>query len=321
VLIHTQELLAHCRNNGSVSKDFYADLHCPVIFELANPFSAFSCNPTNRKYLANSVAESLYLLSGMNGTDFIYPFRGAEGLSKETGKYERVLGSELRFLGLSDRLLNYQVAYNIRQNKTSNFVDQLASAVDILKKGVEGDEVAIQLSSVKESSLVYCAILRIYHGRLEMLVCAGNVEHSSDLYCKLITPFLFMHQIISELANLALGGSKFMVNHLYSKGVISDSKNCKVPFINTHDFSYPKGNLSLYDVDVLISIMLEFVGRLDENSLVRANPFVGDDRVQLWQDFAEVFRAWKAEQLGYKIDMEQNFYHPQLRFIYKGEAV
>jgi hypothetical protein len=74
-------------------------------------------------------------------------------------------------------------------------------------------------------------------------------------------------------------------------------------------------------MDVLMSIMTEFVSRLDENSLSRANPFEGDARVQMWSDYAEIFRAWKAEKLGYKVMMEQNFFHPQLRFIYKGEAL
>jgi hypothetical protein len=79
--------------------------------------------------------------------------------------------------------------------------------------------------------------------------------------------------------------------------------------------------LNLRDLDVLMSIMIEFVSRLDENSLGRANPFEGDDRIRLWSDYAEIFRAWKAEKLGYKIMMEQNFFHPQLRFIYKGDAL
>ncbi len=70
-----------------------------------------------------------------------------------------------------------------------------------------------------------------------------------------------------------------------------------------------------------MAIMIEVVSRLDANSLGRANPFDGDDKVQMWQDYAEVFRAWKAEKLGYKIKMEQNFFHPQLRFIYKGESI
>jgi hypothetical protein len=88
-----------------------------------------------------------------------------------------------------------------------------------------------------------------------------------------------------------------------------------------HDFRYPNGKLSLKDMDTLMSIMVEFVSRLDANSLCRANPFDGDTRIQLWHDYAEIFRAWKANKLGYQTDLEQNFFHPQLRFIYKGESL
>jgi hypothetical protein len=67
--------------------------------------------------------------------------------------------------------------------------------------------------------------------------------------------------------------------------------------------------------------MQEFTGRLDEKSLSRANPYEGDSRVQFWSDMAEIFRANKAEKLGYKIDSESVFYHPQLKYIYKGVTI
>jgi hypothetical protein len=69
-----------------------------------------------------------------------------------------------------------------------------------------------------------------------------------------------------------------------------------------------------------MSIMVEFVSRLDENSLNRSNPFEGDDRIQLWQDYANIFKIWKADKLGIKIN-NPSFFHPQLRFIYKGETL
>jgi hypothetical protein len=88
-----------------------------------------------------------------------------------------------------------------------------------------------------------------------------------------------------------------------------------------NDFSYPASNLTLRDIDNLIAMMQEFVGRLDEKSLSRANPYKGDSRVQLWSDMAEVFRANKAEELGYKVESESMFVHPQLQYIYKGITV
>jgi len=322
VLSHIRELLFY--HHGNVDKDDSSiSLLSPIVFKLNNPLAQFLCDSKSKGFVAKSVAESLYLLSGMNGTDFIYPFRKDEGLSVNIGKYDKVLGSELRFLGLSDRLLGSQTVSGLRQNKTSDFTDQLAIAVDILKNGRENDEAVIRFSSVQKTLITHYAWLRSYRGQLDMFVCGGKMNYESDLYCKFIAPFLFMHQIISELTNIPLGNAQFMVGWLYtnSHNAIENAKNYKPPLIKMQDFKYPNGNLTLRDIDTLLAIMAEFVNRLDENSLNRANPFDGDNRVIRWQDCAEVFRAWKAEQLGYKIDMEQNFYHPQLRFIYKGEAI
>jgi hypothetical protein len=36
---------------------------------------------------------------------------------------------------------------------------------------------------------------------------------------------------------------------------------------------------------------------------------------------AEAFRANKAEELGYEVESESMFVHPQLRYIYKGETI
>jgi hypothetical protein len=155
-----------------------------------------------------------------------------------------------------------------------------------------------------------------------MLVSAGYIDNA-NLLCKIVSPFAFLHQIVAELTEIPVGSCRFMIGCLYTDRVLSLQPpwGLNPPIINTQGFRYPKGGLTLRDVDTLVAIMIEFVSRLDENSLNRANPFEGDDRVQLWQDYANVFRAWKADKLGLKVTAEQNFYHPQLRFIYKGESL
>jgi hypothetical protein len=269
--------------------------------------------------VAQSAAESLYLLSGMNGTDFIYMFRGWEDLKKTHPKDVNALGPELRFQGqATENVLDYRRSNALRQ-KGSGFKDQLALAIQILKNR-NAREVVIQFASIQNSLEVHNAWFYINNAKLDMLISAGSVEGDHDLSCKIISPFAFLHQIVSDLTNIPMGSSRFMIGRIYSSG-----KNTilggKSPIVNMYDFKYPNGGLSLHDVDALMSIMVEFVERLDENNLMRANPFERDDRVMLWSDYAEVFRAWKAEQLGFQINMEQNFYHPQLRFIYKGETV
>jgi len=297
-------------------------LEDPIMFELANPMANFSCDPTGKELLARAVAESLYLLSGMNGQDFISPFRFPKvNLVGDYYKYEGALGTELRFRGKGDELLNYPTSYNLRRTGTG-FVDQLAYAVNKMKEGAS--EVTTPFSSVYKTLLVNIAKFDNNYGKLDMLVSANAVNQFKGLYCDVIVPFTFLHQIISDMTNIPLGTSKFIIGNLYSTSTYSVSLKGLVdptPIINMQGFQYPKGNLTVQDVDALISIMVEFVDRLNENTISRANPFQGDGRVLMFSDYAEVFRAWKAEQLGYKVMMEQNFYHPQLRFIFKGEAI
>jgi len=320
ILRDTQGLLI--QNHDSRKDPGCTELPAPILFELANPMARFSCNADNKKFVADSVAESLYLVSGMNGTDFIYPFRQERGLTENVKKYEKALGTELRFQGQkSENVLDYRKSNSLRQ-RSIGFTDQLARTVEILKSRKDYGTV-IQFSSIENPLIVHYAWFRVNYGRLDMLISAGDVDDFTELYSYIIAPFTFLQQIISELTNIPMGSARFMIGHLYSSSLTHPKflRSLKIPIINTHDFQYPESGLTLRDVDTLISIMVEFVERLDENSLNRANPFDGDDRVQLWQDYAEVFRAWKAEQLNYKVKMEQNFYHPQLRFIYRGETV
>jgi hypothetical protein len=132
--------------------------------------------------------------------------------------------------------------------------------------------------------------------------------------------------MLSEVTNIPLGALTIVVAELYghpeNMNRIKELSNADIPLVGgLSDFAYPASNLTLRDVDNLIAMMQEFVGRLDEKSLSRANPYGGDSRVQLWSDMAEVFRANKAEELGYKIDGESMFIHPQLQYIYKGATI
>jgi hypothetical protein len=298
-------------------------LPSPVLFELVNPLARFSCFGGMRELAAKAVAESLYLLSGMNGGDFIREFRGEEDPGVKSYCDEYALGPALRFFDQkTETVLDYSRSNALRQ-KGTGFTDQLALAVDVFKKDESAKDTVIQFGSVRNSLDVHNVWLRQWNNKLEMTVTAGYVDAVTEMYCKILSPFAFLHQIISDLTGIPAGSLRFVIGGLYADYLpqLETGGGFSTPVINTHDFQYPKGGLTLRDVDTLISIVIEFASRLDENSLGRANPFEGDDRVLLWSDIAEVLRAWKAEKLGYKIAMEQNFYHPQLRFIYKGETL
>jgi hypothetical protein len=163
-------------------------------------------------------------------------------------------------------------------------------------------------------------------GQLQMMVSCGKVSVADELTVRIIPAFGFIHQMLSEVTKIPMGTLTIVVAALYGQysdlNRIKELSKAEIPLVNdSNDFSYPASNLTLRDVDNLISMMQEFVGRLDENSLSRANPFEGDSRVFLWSDMAEVFRANKGEELGYKVESGSRFNHPQLRYIYKGVAL
>jgi hypothetical protein len=155
------------------------------------------------------------------------------------------------------------------------------------------------------------------------MIACGEIEVTEELPVKIVPAFAFIHQMLSEIVNIPPGTLTFAIAKLYgnSRDIkrIKELSKAGTPQINGLDnFTYPAGNLTLRDMDNLIAIMQEFTGRLDEESITRANPYEGDSRVLLWSDMAEVFRANKAEELGHKIECESVFSHPQLKYIYKG---
>ena len=297
ILRDTSAILRSNKNVGLSYK-----LSSPLLFELADPMARFSCNYDIRESVAISAAESLYLLSGMNSKDFIEYFASPYKSATEYPD-ELALGPQLRFLGQSRiKLIDSQVTFNFRQ-MAKGYTDQLQQVIDIFKKDTSAMDVTIQFSSIKNPLPVYSAWFHYEDSKLEMLVSTGYVDNASELYCKIIAPFAFIHQIISELVGIPIGSSRFMIGCLYSSNLsyFNEGIGKVFPTIKMNDFRYPNGRLTLCDIDALFSIMMQFVDRLSEDTFERANPFEGDSRVQMWQDYAEIFRSWKAEKLGYKI--------------------
>jgi hypothetical protein len=319
ILQNTEGLLS----KAGERKDDHYELPSLIMFELTNPMARFSCIAENKEWVAKSVAETLYAFSGMNGSDFIWEFRGWEDPRVKQRHDLASVGTSLRLYGKEKAgILDYYGSNNLRQ-KGIGFVDQLAEAIEIFKRDKNARNVTLQIATRQNLIPVYQSWLYCQNDKLNIMTWAGYLDNHSELIFKYIPIFSFLLQIVSDLTGITMGNVQFTVGCLCTEKIHPPRiiRNIGYPIVNTCDFRYPAGGLVLRDLDVLMSIMIEFVSRLDENSLSRANPFEGDVRVQMWSDYAEVFRAWKAEKLGYKVMMEQNFFHPQLRFIYKGEAL
>jgi hypothetical protein len=318
VLQSTEELISV----AGEKKDDHYELPSPIMFELTNPVARFSCAAENRDWVAKSAAETLYAFSGMNGSDFIWEFRNWEDPRVKQRHDPAAVGTSLRFRDQKEfDILGYYGSNSLRQ-KGAGFVDQIAESVAILKRDRNARNVTLQISTQKNLIPVYQSWLYCQDDKLNIMTWAGYLDNRSELVFKYIPIFSFLLEIISDLTGIAMGNVQFIVGCLCTDKLRPPRiiRSIGYPIVNTSNFKYPSGGLGLRDLDVLMSIMIEFVSRLDENSLGRANPFEGDARIQMWSDYAEIFRAWKAEKLGYKTMMEHNFYHPQLRFIYKGEA-
>jgi hypothetical protein len=313
-------------------KDTHYELPSPIMFELINPLARFSCVTENRELVARSAAETLYAFSGMNGSDFIWEFRGWEDPRTVKHHDTSAIGPSLRFFGRNDDdILDYYRSNNLRQSE-NDFKDQLVEVIKILKQNNNARNVILQIAAYQGSVIadpsqmysqsVYQSWLYCRDGKLNMVVWAGYLN-SSELIFKYVPIFSFLLQTLAELSGVEIGCVQFTVGCLCTDKIKPQRiiRSIGYPIINTDNFRYPSSNLSLRDMDVLMSIMIEFVSRLDENSLNRANPFAGDDRIQLWQDYANIFKIWKADKLGIKINYP-SFFHPQLRFIYNnGESV
>jgi hypothetical protein len=296
----------------------------PVMMTLENPLMRFPCMPEMRKFAAKSVAESIYALSGMNGSDFIREFRIG---TSQSGKVElftvESIGQPLRFWGeKTGRVLNYANSNFLRERGTG-FVDQFQKAFAYLVDSKDGFVMTLREPNRDGGSVHSAWIGKDSEGRLRMMVSCGEVEVAEELTVKIIPSFGFIHQMLSEVTRIPMGALTIAVAALYGRAEdlrrIKELSKAQLPAVGgLADFAYPASNLTLRDIDNLIAIMQEFAGRLDENSLSRANPYEGDSRVTFWSDSAESLRANKAEELGYKIESESMFYHPQLKYIYKG---
>jgi hypothetical protein len=298
----------------------------PVMMTLENSLLRFPCMPEMKKFLARSIAESIYALSGMNGSDFIGEFRGWGDPRRVVHCDHESIGQPLRFWGeKTGKVLNYSNSNYLWQQGTG-FVDQFQKAFTHLVNSDESFVISMREPGRNGGRVHSIRVRKDDSGYLQMMVTCGEIEVTGELTIKIIPVFGFIHQMLSEVTNIPLGTLTIVAAELYRHPIdinrVKELSRADTPLIGgLNDFAYPASNLSLRDVDNLIAMMQEFVGRLDEKSLSRANPYEGDQRVLFWSDMAEVFRANKAEELGYKVESESMFVHPQLQYIYKGVTV
>jgi hypothetical protein len=298
----------------------------PVVMVLENPLLRFSCVPEMKDELAQSVAECIYAISGMNDLGFVPSFLDCS-LTKQTVKSDnQSIGRYLRFYGEKSGWVLDHSTVNYLRSKGTGFTDQFQKAFLHLQKNTGSYTMLFQEPDSLGGQIIYAWVKKDDAGKLQMAVSCGEIEVTKELIVKIIPVFAFIQQLLSESAGIPLGTLTIMATSLYydvsNFNRVKELSKIKVPSLKGLDsFEYPAGTLDLHDIDTLAAMMQEYASRLDRTSLYRANPFKDDNRVLLWSDMAEIVRANAAARYKDIITSANRFYHPQLKYIYEREAL
>lgn len=295
------------------------ELNMPQAFVLTNPLARFPTGEGAWEVATRCVAEGIYLLSGMNTNDFIWEFRGWDDPRRYTRVEPATFGTSLRFHNFRISTVPYDyrnVSVLLRGDNKHDYIDQLAIAVERLKLDKMAN-VFIPLSTVLNPMDVLGLWFHERCGVLDMVISCGKLEYGESMIYSILSPLAFLHQLIADMVGIGLGRTIIAAECLWSK---KDTDWTFIPAVkdvsSMQDFRYPDGHLSIKDINMLVLLMIEFASRLDERSIERGNPFAGDSKVQVFNDYAEVIRAWKAERIGRKDVRGKGICHPQLRKIF-----
>jgi hypothetical protein len=272
----------------------------------------------------------MYFISGMNSGDFIWEFRDWEDPRKVTHENPSASGSALRFYHeRTAKILTYSNANHLRE-LGQGYVDQFHKAFTHLVNG--GEDFTFSFHEPERKDIkrnIQSAWVYRRDDRLCLMAACADVESTVELGVEVIPSLAFLLQLLSATTQISMGDLTVSVGRLYfdtkNEKRVKDLAKAEIPIVGgLNDFQYPPSNLSLRDVDNLIMIMQEYVGRLNVESVGRANPYEGDTRVLFWADMAGVFREWKAwnlERLNCKARNVFSFTHPQLQYIYQEGSV
>ena len=287
----------------------------PAFFKFSNPLAMFPCDQRLVDQIAISVAAIIYFISGTKNVDFMELTTGRQYL------FPANAGHALRFQGINvsaSANFDFAAAERLRQ-KGGGFTDQLESAIVALNSGEE--DVVLQFTTAEYPLPVHQAWLYTKEDRLNMNVYFGCVDVENLIY-EWVPIFSFLLHLVADLTKRKLGSIQFFVGKLYGgKLALSKIPTVYHPRIDLSNIHYPAGGRDLKDINTLVTIMSQYLHKLDASSINRVNPFVGDESVVMWSDFAEVLRMQKAKNLGILLKDELVFHHPYLRYAYTGEAV
>ena len=312
----------------------------PVVLTLKNPLARFCTMKSRKQNIALTVAESLWIASGMNDLDEL-PGHYAKAIYNyaDNGKsYRAGYGPRIRFY--NETKAQYYVRHQERTAYLSRgvgYTDQLRFCIEQLKKDKFTRQAVITIHDPNKDDFDLNGDLL----KTKDTPCTRSVQFMCDSEGKLncyvqmrsndilhgmsvinVAEFTFLQQIVAQICGLPLGQYSPIANsfHFYedTKEMIDACGKEKIePIAEMKSFSYAQEQIELKDFDKAIDIMLAYEAQLVRGEdLTAKNPFFVDRRLQVFSDYAEVFRL--AQCRKHKVDpVNGEFFHPQLQVLYQ----
>lgn len=316
------------------------ELPYPEVIELKNPMARFCTLKSRKQNVALAVAESLWILAGMNDLDSL-PGHYAKSIyaySDNGSTYRAGYGPRIRFFQPSTT--QYQIGVSERSallNRGTGYTDQFKFCIEQLKKDKFTRQAVITIHDPSKDdfdvngnllSTRDCPCSRSIQfmcnskGELNCYVHMRSNDVLHGLSAINVAEFTFLQQIVSQICGLPLGRYYHIANSLhYYEDLSSMVEKCSKEKIKEipemEGFSYEKKELSLGDVDKALDILLSYESSLVKGlNLTEKNPFYVDDRLQVFSDYAEVLRLANCRK--HKVEVENGeFFHPQLQRMYQ----
>ena len=313
----------------------------PVIIELTNPMARFCTLGARKQNIALAVAESVWIMAGLNNLDDL-PGHYAKSIyqySDDGVTYRAGYGPRIRFWngGLSQYHINFTKLDDLKNDLRTGvyYVDQLLFCVQQLRKDPYTRQAVITIHDPYKDDFVGEALLCTKDTpctRSVQFMCdnKGNLNcyvhmRSNDILHGMsainVAEFTFMQQIVSQVCNLPIGKYYHIVNnsHYYEdlQNMVDACLEEDLPIVpGIDDFRYDSYPLELTEVDdALNDIIYDAYQYQQGKYLDKPNRFADNPKLQVFSDYAEVFRMAQCRRHGMEC-VNPNLIHPQLQYLY-----
>jgi hypothetical protein len=228
------------------------------------------------------------------------------------------------FRGFNSEVKPYLVDLKNAGTRLGN-VDQLAEAVDFLRKNPEGSFISSLRDPKKKTDqgsgiAVSTRFFADTAGRLAASVYVPELDAVKHLVSYIIPTYTFIQQVLALLLDKRLGQFYILYDEVhYNECETSRAILAKSPsrIKGLRNFCYQESKaFDLRYLDMIIQHLIGFIRRIRDGDLLVENPFKNLGHLEVFRDYGEAFRY--AEAVDRKISWggEHEIKHPQLAHYY-----